>query len=80
MTPTPKLETEEDLMEYMRQFLGGSRSAVDAALLAEPQYMIMGMSLEHIIGGSVEELNLPGVRYFLDTFAPSFRLTLDELD
>jgi maleate isomerase len=51
VTPRPKLETEEDLMEYKKQFLGGLRSAVDAASLAEPQYMIMGMSLEHILGG-----------------------------
>jgi 5'-deoxynucleotidase len=28
---------------------------------------------------SVEALGLPEVRYFLETFAPSFRLTLDEL-
>ena len=28
---------------------------------------------------SVEELNLPEVKYFLETFVPSFRLTLDEL-
>jgi maleate isomerase len=58
ITPKPKLETEEDLMEYKRQFLGGLRSAVDAALLAEPQYMIMGMSLEHILGG-IEQIRAP---------------------
>ena len=28
---------------------------------------------------NVEELNLPEVKYFLETFVPSFRLTLDEL-
>jgi maleate isomerase len=60
ITPTPKLETEEDLMEYKKQFLGGLRSAVDAALLAQPQYMIMGMSLEHILGG-IEEISAPVV-------------------
>lgn len=58
ITPKPKLETEEDLMEYKKQFLGGLRSAVDTALLAEPQYMIMGMSLEHILGG-IEEIRVP---------------------
>ncbi len=41
----------QDLLEYKKQFLGGLRTAVDGALLAEPQYLIMGMSLEHIIGG-----------------------------
>jgi 5'-deoxynucleotidase len=35
---------------------------------------------EKALRTSVEELNLPEVRYFLDTFVPSFRLTLDELD
>jgi maleate isomerase len=51
LTPKPQLRTEEDLLEYKRQFLGGLRAAVDTALLAEPQSLIMGMSLEHIIGG-----------------------------
>ncbi|HYF08637.1 MAG TPA: hypothetical protein VD970_13520, partial [Acetobacteraceae bacterium] len=51
LTPKPQLRTEEDLLEYRRQFLGGMRAAVDAVLLAEPQYLIMGMSLEHIIRG-----------------------------
>jgi 5'-deoxynucleotidase len=35
---------------------------------------------EKALRARVEELDLPEVRYFLDTFAPSFRLTLDELD
>src|SRR4029077_16522531 len=35
---------------------------------------------EKALRASVEELELPEVRYFLDTFVPSFRLTLDELD
>lgn len=51
VTPKPKLETEQDLVEYKAQFLGGLKSAMDVALMAQPQYMIMGMSLEHIIGG-----------------------------
>ncbi len=58
MTPKPKLETEEDLKAYKKQFLGGLRAAVDVALLAEPQYMIMGMSLEHILGG-LEAIRAP---------------------
>ncbi|HBP86269.1 MAG TPA: hypothetical protein PKK23_20990 [Nitrospirales bacterium] len=57
-TPTPRLETEEDLRAYKKQFLGGLRAAVDVAALAEPQYMIMGMSLEHIIGG-IEAIRAP---------------------
>jgi 5'-deoxynucleotidase len=35
---------------------------------------------ERTLRASVEEFELPEVRYFLDTFVPSFRLTLDELD
>jgi 5'-deoxynucleotidase len=35
---------------------------------------------EKTLRASVEELDLPEVRYFLDTFVPSFRLTIDELD
>ena len=35
---------------------------------------------EKALKASVEELDLPEVRYFLDTFVPSFKLTLDELD
>ncbi len=58
VTPKPVLNTEADLMEYKKQFLGGVRAAVDVALLAEPQYMIMGMSLEHIIGG-IEQIRAP---------------------
>ena len=34
---------------------------------------------EKALRASVEALDLPEVRYFLETFAPSFRLTLDEL-
>ncbi len=58
MTPKPRLETEEDLRAYRKQFLGGLRSSVDVASLAEPQYMIMGMSLEHILGG-LEAIRAP---------------------
>ncbi len=58
VTPSPKLETEKDLLEYKGQFLGGLKSAVDVASLAQPQYMIMGMSLEHILGG-IEAIRAP---------------------
>jgi maleate isomerase len=60
VTPKPRLETEEDLRAYKKQFLGGLRAAVDVASLAEPQYMIMGMSLEHILGG-IEAIRTPMV-------------------
>ena len=35
---------------------------------------------EKTLRASLDALALPEVRYFLDTFAPSFRLTLDELE
>ena len=35
---------------------------------------------EKTLRASVDALPLPEVRYFLDTFIPSFRLTLDELE
>jgi len=34
---------------------------------------------EESLRATVEKLNLPEVEYFLETFVPSFRLTLDEL-
>ncbi|MCI0545922.1 MAG: 5'-deoxynucleotidase [Candidatus Rokubacteria bacterium] len=34
---------------------------------------------EKALRASVEAIDLPEVRYFLETFVPSFRLTLDEL-
>lgn len=51
VTPNPKLATEQDLMNYQKQFLGGLKAAVEVAALAQPEYMIMGMSLEHVVGG-----------------------------
>ena len=35
---------------------------------------------EKALRASLDALGLPEVRYFLDTFVPSFRLTLDELE
>jgi maleate isomerase len=58
VTPSPKLATAADLLEYRRQFLTGLKTAMDAALLAQPEYLIMGMSLEHIISG-IEEIRAP---------------------
>ncbi len=57
-TPRPILATAADLLEYRQQFLNGLKSAIDTALMAQPQYLIMGMSLEHIISG-IEEIRSP---------------------
>jgi maleate isomerase len=51
VTPRPSLRSEADLLEYQRQFVGGLRAAVDQVMLAGPHYLIMGMSLEHILHG-----------------------------
>lgn len=51
LTPRPALATAADLAAYRRQFLEGLRAAVDAAVLAQPQHLILGMSLEHILTG-----------------------------
>ena len=50
-TPRPTLDSPAAVESYKRQFLDGLRSAVDAALLAQPDHLIMGMSLEHILDG-----------------------------
>jgi maleate isomerase len=51
ITPSPKFANAEELDAYRRQFLGGLKAAVDQILLAEPQYLIMGMSIEHFARG-----------------------------
>ena len=51
VTPRPRLETAADLEAYKVQFVGGLATAVDQAKLARPEYMIMGMSLEHVLRG-----------------------------
>ncbi len=57
-TPRPNLRTAADVLEYKRQFLEGLTAAVDQILLAEPQYLIMGMSVEHILRG-IDEVRTP---------------------
>jgi maleate isomerase len=49
--PRPQVGTAEGLENFKEQFLGGLESAVTKALLASPQYLIMGISLEHILTG-----------------------------
>ena len=51
LTPRPDVSSPEGVEQYRLQFVDGVESAVKAALLAAPQYMIMGMSLEHIVFG-----------------------------
>ena len=51
ITAKPELETDDDLRRYKEQFIGGLSDAVATAKLAQPEYLIMSMSLEHIISG-----------------------------
>ena len=51
ITPKPDISTPEGVAEFRAGFLSGLESAVQTAALARPQYMIMGLSLEHIIVG-----------------------------
>lgn len=51
LTPKPDVSSVEGIEQYRLQFLGGVEAALKSALLAAPQYMIMGMSLEHIVSG-----------------------------
>jgi maleate isomerase len=51
MTPRPKFGNAEELASYQRDFLEGLKAAVAQAQFAEPEYLIMGMSLEHILDG-----------------------------
>jgi maleate isomerase len=58
ITPRPRFGNAEELEEYRNQFLSGLAAAVDQALMAEPHYLIMGMSLEHIVSG-IEQVRAP---------------------
>jgi maleate isomerase len=51
LTPKPEVGSPEGIEQYRRHFLSGVASAVSSAMLAGPQYLILGMSLEHIISG-----------------------------
>lgn len=51
ITPKPDISTPEGVAEFRAGFLGGLATAVRTALLARPQYLVMGMSLEHILLG-----------------------------
>lgn len=58
ITPKVRMMTEADLESYKYQFIGGLKTAIETAAIAQPEYLIMGMSLEHIIYGLDEIENL----------------------
>lgn len=51
LTPKADLGTPAGLERFKQDFLTGVANARASALLARPQYLIMGMSLEHILVG-----------------------------
>ena len=50
-TAKPQVSNAEEVAQYKEQFLGSLGTAVQQALHAEPEYLIMGMSMEHILHG-----------------------------
>lgn len=51
VTPVPRFGNATELAAYRDQFLAGLTEALPVAELAEPDHMILGMSLEHILHG-----------------------------
>ncbi len=54
LTPAPRFGNADELENYRKLFLANLDSAVDVALLAEPEYLMLGFSMEHFYS-SVEE-------------------------
>jgi maleate isomerase len=50
-TPRPDVGSPEAFERFKRDFLGGLADATAMAMLAKPQYLIVGMSLEHLVAG-----------------------------
>jgi maleate isomerase len=50
---SPKLATDEDMLHFLTMFRRQLFTTVDRLMTAEPQYIIMGMSLETFFGGWV---------------------------
>lgn len=48
---TPKLATDADMLNFLTMFRKQIFSTIDRLMTAEPQYIIMGMSLETFFGG-----------------------------
>lgn len=61
-TPRPTFRTNAEVEAYRRDFLAGLGVAAHQALLADPEYIILGMSLEHFVHGlAAIEADLAGV-------------------
>jgi maleate isomerase len=51
VTPRPRFGNRAELEAYRSQFLAGLEAAVEHAMMAAPDALVMGMSLEHIVAG-----------------------------
>ena len=51
ITPKVHVMTASDLETFKNQFIEGLKSAIQISALSQPEYLIMGMSLEHILYG-----------------------------
>ncbi|WP_137297155.1 hypothetical protein [Psychromonas sp. SP041] len=58
VTPNPDIQNKEDLERYKEAFLSGLQESVNTALLSDPEHIILGMSLEHILYG-IDEVTSP---------------------
>ncbi len=54
-TPKIKIENADDLIAFKDQFIQALETSINQAGLSKPEYLIMGMSLEHILSG-IEEI------------------------
>ena len=53
-TPIIQVKTDADLQAFKNQYIEKLNSAIEQASLSQPEYLIMGMSLEHILHGISE--------------------------
>jgi len=58
VTPKPQVGTAAEVAQYGQAFLGGLERSLNTVLMSQPQYLIMGMSLEHIID-NMEDMDAP---------------------
>jgi maleate isomerase len=87
VTPKPQVGTKAEVEQYKSAFLGGLQSSLRTVLMAEPQYLIMGMSMEHIID-NMEEMqepmqqivdNIPGGAMGMSTWHLAIKGALDTM-
>lgn len=65
ITPKPEIKNQQDIERYKASFLDGLQNAINVAKLSDPEHLILGMSLEHILYG-IDEVSAP-VDYAMST-------------